>query len=43
MAMVDAFRVALGNATIPQAWYDLLEDDPQKRAQWQGSEFRRDW
>lgn len=39
--MADAGRIADNQATIPDAWIDLLVDDPEERAVWRRQEFRK--
>lgn len=42
MDQVDAFRIALGDARVPDSWYRLLAEDEGDRAVWQAEEFRRE-
>lgn len=42
MDTVDAMRVALGQATIPEAWYDLLSTTGAEKAVWKANELRRE-
>ena len=39
--MADAVAIGTGAKTMPDEWIDLLTDDPEERAKWKHSEFRR--
>lgn len=38
---VEAVRVALGTATMPRDWIDLLTDDERERTLWATNELLR--
>jgi hypothetical protein len=37
----DAVAIGTGNARVPNAWIDLITDDPAERAEWRIREFQK--
>jgi len=41
--MVDAFRIATGDSSIPREWIDMLVEDEREASKWKTNEFRREF